>query len=1000
MHPLLKSIIFFTTLHICLCLAFATRLAAQYRFDSWTTDNGLPQNGVREITQTPDGYLWFTTFDGLVRFDGVKFTTFNKGNTPGIINNRFTGIYCGPDGTLYATTMEDGILTIYQNGQFRSLTSEQVPGHYIQRIQSDEKGEPRFLVEDNDRKSKTWYYLRNDNFIFSEKVVPENLKISYRGQSGKLWTIGAEKTIEHQSDKSIIYPYRLANFSYAKEAFEDSTGALWLSGNSLTRLKDGKAERLDTGQGFPVPSDYHSYWEEPDGSIWFANGGRLGPGAGLVRYKNGNLTKFGKEHGLSGPHVFRVLKDHEGTVWLATNHGLNRLQTKVIESFSVAHGLSNPEVYPIYRDSKGDVWIGITKGLTVFRNGKYEPIRLRPKNEDPTETPKWVDGKMPIQSFWEDKAGKIWIGVNGGIFIAENGTVELLEQSSSHHVHSIRQDRNGDVWAVSNKGALRYRDYKLIASYSSSDGLPNDFMTTVFEDSQGRLWFGGFGGLSEFKDGKFVNFTKEQGLAGNYVRTIYEDNEGVFWIGTYDEGLSRFKDGKFTTYNAETGLYNNGVFAIQEDNFGNFWISSNRGIYRVKKKELNDFAEGRIDKINSVGYGKEDGMFSTECNGGRQPSSMKDENGRIWFPTQDGVSIVNPSLENFTSSPPKVVIESASVERANAPLENGLQVEAGKRNIEFTYTGLSLKKAGQIKFKYKLTGHDPDWIDAGTRRNAYYSYLPPGDYEFQVMAASPDGVWSANPAVLRVSMTPFFYQTLWFYILCVFLLLLSSLAGYKIVINRVRNRERILTQMVAERTQELKEANETLRQLANSDGLTRVGNRRLFEEFLAGEWHRAIRFRTEVSLILLDIDHFKLYNDTYGHQAGDECLKKVAEALLATIKRPTDLLARFGGEEFAIILGGTDAPGAMTIATQAIENIRELQIPHSRSETGEFIAVSAGIATTFPQTGLTEAHLIKAADKALYRAKQNGRNQINAFDLSHELAENPDVLDDIFISVS
>lgn len=166
----------------------------QYRFDTWTTDNGLPQNGVREIAQTPDGYLWFTTFDGLVRFDGVRFTTYGKGNTKGIINNRFTGLFADKDGTLYATTMEDGILTVFRNGVFSSFTSEQVPGHYIQDIKPDEKGEVRFLTEDEDRTTKSWYYLRDGQFVFIEKQYSDFETKVFQGKSGAVWTITPTQT--------------------------------------------------------------------------------------------------------------------------------------------------------------------------------------------------------------------------------------------------------------------------------------------------------------------------------------------------------------------------------------------------------------------------------------------------------------------------------------------------------------------------------------------------------------------------------------------------------------------------------------------------------------------------------------------------------------------------------------------------------------------------------------------------------------------------------------
>jgi diguanylate cyclase (GGDEF)-like protein len=977
-----KILVFLLIFQFYFCFVNSPSLFGQYHFDSWTTDEGLPQNGIRDITQTPDGYLWFTTFDGLVRFDGVRFTTFGKSNTPGIINNRFTKIHSEKDGTLYAATMEDGTLTVYRNGTFYSYSSDQVPLDYIRLIKTHEDGRTRFLAVNEKGKTEVWYYLENGKFVFDEKIDKENIRLEYRGKSGRVWLVTPDQVIEELNGRKTVYPHRTKNLNSVRETFEDSDGGLWMSGTELIRFKDGKIENLGNEGDFPESSDFHSFWEEEDGSVWFVNGGFMAVGTGLVRYQNEKFSYFGEEQGLSESSIFDVHKDREGTVWLATNKGINRLRQDVIKTYSVKDGLIHSEVYPLYRDSRDAIWIGTIKGLSIYQNGRFETVKLKPTTEDVPKHTKWKDGKMSVQSLFEDSKGKMWIGVSGGVFLIENDQAIMLPESEGHHIFSIQEDKSGNIWAAGNKGILRLNNYQITAFYTSEDGLPNSYMTTIHEDSQGRLWFGGLGGLSEFKDGKFINYTKKEGLAGNYVRSIYEDQDGILWIGTYDEGLSRLKNGEFVNYRAENGLYNNGVFAIEEDKRGNFWISSNSGIYRVNRNQLNNFADGKVTKISSTGYGKEDGMLNSECNGGRQPASLTDKDGNFWFPTQNGVVVINPDLEAHNTLPPSVVIESATIERKLTDVHKGLFIEAGQKNIEIKFTGISLIKSDQIKFKYKLEGHDSDWIDAGTRRTAYYSYLPPGNYTFRVTAANSDGIWNAEGASIQVELKPYFYQTVWFYLFCVVAIILILLAIWKLSVYQLESRKRQLAKLVEEKTEELRRANEELQHLANSDGLTAIGNRRRFEKFLADEWHRAIRFKTEISLVLLDIDHFKFFNDTYGHLAGDDCLKKVAESLKDTIHRPTDLVARFGGEEFAIVLGGTDAKGALMIAQQAFECINNLKISHQTSETGNHLTVSVGVATIFAELGMTEDTLIKASDEALYEAKENGRNQIISKDLT------------------
>lgn len=957
-----------------LCIAVWSPISGEYRFDNWTTDNGLPQNGVRQITQTKDGYLWFTTFDGLVRFDGVRFTTFNKSNTKGIINNRFTGIFADVDGAIYATTMEDGILTIYRDGAFTSLTSDEVPGHYISKIERVPGGELRFLVEDDDRTTKSWYRLigRTFEFIEREDTSPDPLVIN--GKLGSVWKVTQSGVTETKNGATFYTPLDLSSYKLKPNLFEDNAGTLWVGENRVHHIANGKIRTFDQNDGLVINSIYHSFWQEPDGSVWLASGGASSTTVGLVQVKDDTVALWGSSYGLTATSIQDIYNDREGTTWLATDHGLYRRRNAAIQSFSKKDGLGHSEVYPIYRTRSGDVWIGTSKGMSIYRDGVFKPYDIKPAIPDGPRNLTWESSRVSVQSLWEDNQGKMWVGINGGIFIVENGIAKNLIVDC--HVFSIKGDRSGNVWAATNKGIYQFNDYKLTRLYNVKDGLPNEFMTLVFEDSKGSIWFGGYGGLSKFENGRFTNYTTRDGLTGNYVRTIYEDTSGTFWIGTYDEGMSRFKDGKFVNYKETDGLYNSGVFAIEEDTAGFFWISSNRGIYRVNRAELEDFAAGNIKRINSVGYGKEDGMLSTECNGGRQPASLRTDDGKFWFPTQDGIAVVDPLSERSNPMPPTVVIEDISVERSPVDFRNGIKIEAGKKDIEIRYTGISLIKSEQIKFQYKLDGYDDDWVEAGTRRTAFYSYLPPGNYTFRVRAANSYGVWSNNDAETTIELEPFFYQTTLFYLVAALVVLLVLLVIWKISFYQLVDKERKLKKLVAERTAELAWANEHLESLANSDGLTKIGNRRRFESFLADEWHRAIRFRTEISLALIDIDHFKLFNDTYGHQAGDDCLQRVAQAFADTLKRPTDLVARFGGEEFALILGGTDSAGALSITEEAVSNVTALGIRHSASSTSDILTVSVGLVTMRPVIGMSEDQLISTADRALYQAKKSGRDQI------------------------
>ena len=249
------------------------------------------------------------------------------------------------------------------------------------------------------------------------------------------------------------------------------------------------------------------------------------------------------------------------------------------------------------------------------------------------------------------------------------------------------------------------------------------------------------------------------------VRALHEDEDGTLWIGTYDNGLRRLRNGQVTPYKMEHGLFNDEVFRLLEDAHDNFWISSNKGIYRVSKSQLNDFADGRITAIRSVSFGVRDGMRNVECNGGRSPAGIKTRDGKLWFPTQDGVAIVDPDAIPANLVPPPVAIEHAAVNQQIIPIATRLELRPGQENLEIAYTGFNFTKPDQLKFKYKLEGWDNDWIDAGTRRSAYYSRLHPGQYHFRVKAVNSDGVWSETTADLPINVIPPFYRTWWFYAL-------------------------------------------------------------------------------------------------------------------------------------------------------------------------------------------------------------------------------------------
>jgi signal transduction histidine kinase/streptogramin lyase len=370
-----------------------------------------------------------------------------------------------------------------------------------------------------------------------------------------------------------------------------------------------------------------------------------------------------------------------------------------------------------------------------------------------------------VISIAEDREGRLWLGRIGGVAFLNNGLVTDLSERlgfSDTNIRAILQDRTGAMWfGTESRGLVRFRD-GAITVYKTPDGLAGNAIKAIIEDRKGNVWIGTYGGLSRFAHERFDSWTVADGLASNKVRSLYEDRDGTIWIGTYDGGLSRFKDGKITSFTTNDGLFNNGVFQILEDNRGNFWMSCNLGIYRVSRDGLNDYAEGKGGSITCVPYGKYDGLVNVECNGGAQPAGVRASDGRLWFPTLGGVAVVDP--ENIPQNPqaPPIVIEGCTLDHKPVGFAGIIEIGPARQSLEIQYTALSFIKSEHIRFRYKLEGLDPDWIDVGTRRAAYYSYLPPGSYIFTVTAANADGVWNTEGASILIKVVPPFYRTWWF----------------------------------------------------------------------------------------------------------------------------------------------------------------------------------------------------------------------------------------------
>jgi ligand-binding sensor domain-containing protein len=569
----------------------------------------------------------------------------------------------------------------------------------------------------------------------------------FEARDGSMWFSDIHNIYRFDGKSTFSIKISDPTYLFRISVKEDRDGSVWLvTETSLIRYYEGRAAtyaNYSNRQGNMPDDQALKLIEDRDGNIY------LLARNGLFRLENGKFVGYGRMDELarlidSKHPMMTALIDKEGNVWVGTyRDGLYEFKRAQITVYSEENGLSGDNFLAIMEDREGGVWLG-GRHLFRFNAGTF------------TAFPSLIGRR----ALYQDREGGIWYGGEKGVRRFKDGRIsEYPIEIADLWVTAIYEDKHGTLWLGSpngpsnNGGLFRLKD----GIFKKEERLKVDDVRRITEDSRGALWVGGTNGLSSIKDEVFTHYTTSDGLSNNYVRAIHEDTDGTLWIGTYGGGLNRFRNGKFVQITTQDGLFDNLVSQILEDERGNLWMSCNRGIYRVSRKELNDFADGKIKSINCISYSIADGMKTNECNGGGQPAGYKTRDGRLWFPTIKGVVVIDPKPIN--QLPPPVVVEKVVVNKVPVDLKQHFNLLQGNGDLEIHYTSLSFVSPQKIRFKYKLEGYDNDWIEVKERRVAYYTNLPPGQYIFRVIACNNDGVWNEVGASISLYLKPHFYQT-------------------------------------------------------------------------------------------------------------------------------------------------------------------------------------------------------------------------------------------------
>ena len=774
-----------------------------YYLESFSAEKGLPQNTVTDVLQTSDGYLWIVTPFGLSRFDGVSFKTFSPGNTPGLRENMFTSLAEDEQGVMWAGT-RDGLLR-YQNGTFEQLDTSH--------------GLPHARVDGLCRRRKGGIWAATDAGIAhvsgrkaTTVVTNANLRSVFEDSSERLWFSGGNgvymwSSATGQSERILkrVRPHEARVNAFC----EDRLGAIWFGTKyGLYRWRDGTLDHFSRyGEELPLRMEQDRAVRgiiegANPGELWVA----LDGAEGLYQFCDEQWFKADSPEWPVLRRVRLCLKDVEGNLWLGTDtHGLLRLRYPRLQVFGKEEGgLLNDRIWSVTASSEGGIWAGGDEGfIRIPSNGQPLP---------PTRPPEhWSEAI--IRSVYESKSGTLLLGDY------EHGLYRFRDNKFSHTpmpgqvTRTVYEDRAGTVWVGTDVGMTRVRGSEVPRHYTTNDGLPHSDVRAFLEDKRGQLWVGTYGGgACIFKNETFRSI---ENLSSHTAWSFHEDADGVIWIGTA-AGLNRYENGRVFVFTRKHGLFDDLVNHVVEDDEGMFWISCNRGIYRVSRKDLNEVAAGRLAQAGHVAYGEADGMLTSETNGESQPAGCKSIDGKIWFPTQRGIVVIDPKnvyrnelaphviIEQVISksgtvfgASPKVVVAPNENKSEPKPTKNVHRLKPGEADVlEIRFTANSFVEPSKVQFKHKLVGHDSNWTVPHSSRVAHYTNLRPGSYRFHVIACNNHGYWNERGDEFSFIVEPRFHETWPFYGLCA-LGLFTGAAGVQAVRLRLQRKMLRLEQQEA-----------------------------------------------------------------------------------------------------------------------------------------------------------------------------------------------------------
>jgi len=716
-----------------------------YGRQGWNFENGLPQNTVQALAQSADGFLWIGTEAGLVRFDGVRFVVFDKNSTPAFPGNDIQSLVTTPDGALWIVT---------NAGTFRWQ------GGVLAAVKS----------EDN---------------------IPKDVAVKLANRS------------EHQNPTAtLIGDYAVVTTNSVVEIARAKPNSSRAS-NAVARLAIGKD--LPAGVKITV------LLADREGALW------IGTSAGLVRWVKGTVDRFPVVDLLATRTVLSLSEDREGDLWVGTEaDGLQVLRDRLFTEVSSQQGLPSDHISTVMEGERGSMWVGTQdEGLvSIARDATGDWHAFRALN-----VLKGLSSNV-ILSMAAAANGDLWVGTPDGLNRISGSRVQVFTSADGlpdDLIRSLYTDADGSLWIgtrrglthwFAQKGELKGKpDAAHTETFTHLNGLGSDLLGAITRDNKGDLWVATLAGLSRLHHGAIENFTTANGLPDNIVTALLPLPDGMLLAGTQSHGWSLWNSREFSP--VMVGGQKDSIHAILDDQLGHLWFATSGGIARCDRSKNED---AQSICTNWMEYGTADGLPSRETATNSHPAAWRSSDGLLWFATPRGLVEVDPAHFPANALPPPVVLEGFQVDDVAQPLTRDgstIKISPGRAHFEFDYAGLSLMAPNRVSYRFMLEGFDRGWTQAGGRRAAYYTNIPPGHYTFRVQATNNNGVWNTEGAALQFDLQPHYYQTAWFKVLMLAAAVILIAAVWR---QRLRQSEKEFRAVLAERTRIAREIHDTLAQ--------------------------------------------------------------------------------------------------------------------------------------------------------------------------------------------